>query len=99
VWAIRNTTEGIPYEHVESDETVYYKVHQSPSPLAGEGLGRGGIDGFTSSVTFPDMGPERRNQGILFCGRIAEMFFTYYKDLSECLHQDKKEEKRDEKNN
>lgn len=38
---------------------------------------------YLAFVTFPDMGPERQNQGILFCGRIAEMFFTYYRDLSQ----------------
>ncbi|WP_089724630.1 hypothetical protein [Candidatus Thiosymbion oneisti] len=38
-------------------------------------------------VTFPKMGPEHQNRGILFYGHIAETFFTYYRDLSERLYQ------------
>ena len=32
-------------------------------------------------VTFPNMGPEHQNRGIVFYGHIAEAFFTYYGDL------------------
>jgi len=32
-------------------------------------------------VTFPNMGPDHQNRGILFYGHIAEAFFTYYSDL------------------
>jgi len=32
-------------------------------------------------VTFPNIGPEHQNRGIVFYGHIAEAFFTYYSDL------------------
>ena len=36
-------------------------------------------------VTFPNIGPEHQNRGIVFYGHIAEAFFTYYSDLREPL--------------
>jgi len=44
-------------------------------------------------VTFPKMGPEHKNRGIVFYGHIARSFFTYYRDLRDASAKSQETEK------